>query len=1077
MKTQTIRPVLTQFAGKSVFVRSLIVKGQQLWAATEQGLYIYDLLTKSIDHYQYNPYDAHSLSDNPLYCLYCDGSNNVWLGSYFGGVNFVAGRPSVFQHFYPANANRPGLSGRRVREMVQDRLGQIWVGTEDNGLNCMNPQTGTFQWIKESAEFPNIHGLCLDGDLLWVGTFSYGIKLIDISSHRIVKNYSADGKPGSLLDNTIFSICRSPRGELYFASIRGLYTFDRRAQQFRLVKAVPMVLINDVRFDRQGNLWLATQNYGIYVRFAHAQKWVHIQNSADGTKLDRMINIFEDSEGRIWFTQQSKELFCYNFSTQKVDKVKLDRLTYQSQLEIVEDRHGYFWISSNAGIVKYDPRTQRIRLFSSKEYPDDVDQFNYSSSLIDPQGRIYFGSLNGIVRFSPDNLEESQPAPRLVASDLFINDRAVDCHSEDSPLDSSLVVTHKLSLSHRQNIFSLRVEPLNYTTQRPLTEYKLEGFDKEWKMVRVDNVIAFSQVPAGHYRLRVRVEDADGKWSPKEYRLAIVVSPHPLLSVWAKIIYAILMAWVLWLLLRFYIRRNTMKRERAMEEFQHQKEQELYNSKISFFTNVAHEIRTPLTLIKGPLEHIIHKGNIKDQALREELSIMDQNANRLTDLINQLLDFRKAEKDGLQLNFERHDIKRIVRETYTRFTSLMDERKISHSLLLPEGELYADVDKEAFTKVLSNLFNNAVKYCEGQMNVSLGKEDTNFVVTVCNDGPLIPETQREQIFEPFFRSESEATASTTGTGIGLALARSLSELHHGQLHVVPDAKLNVFRLTLPLIQDQKIELDKAEQPKPQDEEVIVEEGKDTLLLVDDNQQMLDYEKTSLQTDYNILTATDGEQALGVLSRNDIALIVTDIMMEPMDGLELCKHVKQDVNMSHIPVILLTAVTMEGAKLQGAENGADAYIEKPFSMEFLQETIQSLIRARNDIRRAYTNSPFVPLDSVSISKADAEFMRQLSDLVKRNMGNSMYNLNQLAADMNMSRTSLNRKIRGTLKMSPSSYIKVERLKKAAMLLKQGDAKVAEVCYEVGFSSPSYFTKCFQEQFGLLPTDFIKSATEK
>ena len=514
------------------------------------------------------------------------------------------------------------------------------------------------------------------------------------------------------------------------------------------------------------------------------------------------------------------------------------------------------------------------------------------------------------------------------------------------------------------------------------------------------------------------------------------------------------------------------KRQKAIEKFEHEKEQELYQSKIHFFTNVAHEIRTPLTLIKAPLENIISSNCITNAEVKDDLNIMAKNANRLSDLINQLLDFRKTERDGLRLNYELCNIESLVTAVYDRFRSVMRERSINASISIQNRNLHAYVDHEAFTKIVSNLVNNAVKYCASRIMVLLSADDQQFTLVVKNDGNIIPHDMREKIFQPFFRLNTTSEATTTGTGIGLVLAKSLAELHGGTLTMDDDDTMNVFRLSLPMKQQAPVMLPTTDAADAADSADLCGDKKYTLLLVEDNVEMRDYECKQLLKDYNILTAGDGEEALQVLADHTIHLVVSDIMMEPMDGMTLLKNIKQSAAFSHIPVVLLTAVTSDSAKLEGVENGADAYIVKPFSINYLSETVATLLRQREDVKKAFAQSPFVGSETVSISTADTDFLAKLKEAVRKNIDNSSFNVDMLASEVNMSRTSLNRKIRGTLNISPNNYIRIERLKMAATLLKEGRSKVNEVCYMVGFTSPSYFTKCFYQQFGLLPKDFNK-----
>ncbi len=1071
----SFEPIVASVDGKELFVRNLILNHREIWAATEQGMVVYNLDTHAMQHFTYNATDPFSISDNPLYCLYKDREGGLWAGSYFGGLNYLPAIHPIFERFVPQGSGN-GLHGRRVREMVMDKQGKIWIGTEDGGLNCIEPDNETFSYVEASNAFPNVHGLCVDGNELWVGTFAAGLKIIDTRTRQVIKSFKADGRPGSLHDNTIFSIARSPQGMMYLGTIRGLCTYNANTQTFVYDKAIPGVLINDVSFDSHGNLWLATQTNGVFMR--HNGRWTNFRATQSGLTSNKALSIFEDSEGIIWVTTQGGGVCRFNFSTSRFKPLQQGALNSSSTFfRMEEDGDGVLWLSGYAGFVRYDPRSGDVRTYNNRTMLLD-NQFNYNSSLIDKRGRIYFGSLSGIVRFSPAALKKEQRVPRLVATDLYIGNEHVDNFTKSTPLEQNIVFTRKLSLAYNQNAFRLHVVPLSYSRQNwGSLEYKLEGFDKGWQPMGADFFMTYANLPAGTYQLIVRMKDQNGKAYPGEYKLDIDVRPFFLFSFWAKLFYVVFLGVWVWLLMRYWNRRSETRRRQAMEAFETRKEQELYQSKIHFFTNVAHEIRTPLTLILGPLENILNTQKVKDNDVKDDLNIMYENTRRLTDLINQLLDFRKTEKDGLRLNFEYCNLTKLVTDVYNRFRSVMREKNINATLSLQGNNLHGYVDHEGFTKIVSNLVNNAVKYCLSYISVTLKTDDTQLFLTVVNDGNIIPLDLREKIFEPFFHIDT-AEHSTSGTGIGLALARSLAELHNGHLCMGDEADMNVFVLTLPLVQEVPVRLGSsvAEDAMPvKSESLTMQQMQDkphTLLLVEDNVQMLEYEKRCLEKEYNIVTAANGEEALLQMERNNVSLVVTDVMMEPMDGMELCRRIKYNVDLSHIPVIILTAVTSERGKMEGMESGADAYIVKPFSMDFLSQTVQNLLRQREEIKKMYANSPFVSASSASISPADAEFLERLKAAVMRNIGNSDFNVDQLAAEMNMSRTSLNRKVRGTLDQSPNNYIRIERLKVAAEMLKSGDKKVNEVCYNVGFSSPSYFTKCFYEQFGILPKEFNK-----
>ena len=500
-----------------------------------------------------------------------------------------------------------------------------------------------------------------------------------------------------------------------------------------------------------------------------------------------------------------------------------------------------------------------------------------------------------------------------------------------------------------------------------------------------------------------------------------------------------------------------------------------------FFTNVAHEIRTPLTLINGPLENILLKKTV-DSETREDLNIMKQNTERLLSLTNQLLDFRKTESQGFRLNFAECNITEVLKETHKRFTSLAKQRELDFVLNVPEQDFYAHVNKEAFTKIVSNLLNNAVKYAETYVHVSLeinGTDDKRmFHIRTVNDGIIIPDEMKEEIFKPFVRfNEREDGRVTTGTGIGLALSRSLAELHQGGLMMLEGEETNAFCLSLPVKQDSVIQLatehqsiEESRAVERRTESTASKVNRPVILVADDNPDMLSFIVRQLEDNYTVLTAKDGLEALEVLDNHEVTLVVSDVVMPRMDGFELCKVIKSKLDYSHIPVILLTAKTNIQSKIEGLELGADAYIEKPFSVEYLQACIANLINSREKLRQAFAQSPFVAANTMALTKADEEFMKKLNEIIQNNFHNPDFSMDDIVDSLNMSRSNFYRKIKGVLDLSPNEYLRLERLKRAAQLLREGNGRVNEICYMVGFNSPSYFSKCFQKQFGVLPKDF-------
>lgn len=1067
-------------SGESIFCRDLLpYSDNELWIGTESGIYIYNLRTAQFIHLRASLYDSYSLSDNAIYALYKDREEGLWIGSYFGGVDYYPRQYTYFAKYYPKNIAN-SLHGKRVREFCRADDGTLWIGTEDGGLNHFNPKTKEFHFFEPSAGFTNIHGLCMDGSHLWVGTFSKGLRVIDTRTGMILRTYTEGHTSHSLNDNSIFSICRTSAGEIYLGTLFGLLRYNRTQDNFDRIPELNGKFVYDIKEDSYGNLWLATYANGAYCYDVSARRWKNYVFDAEDEKslpYDKVLSVFEDSYRQIWLTTQGGGFCLFHPDTETFTRYGLkDGLPNDVVYQIVEDDDRFLWLTTNNGLVRFDPKTMEMKVFSTANGLP-TNQFNYRSGFKDEAGNIYLGSINGFVAFDPRTFAENRQVPAVAITDFLLFNKEVPVGETDSPLKSSITFSDKVVLTADQNSFSFRIAALSYQAPRMnKLMYKLEGFDEGWLTIGESPLVTYSNLGYGDYVFKVKASNSDGMWNEQETSLHLSILPPFYLSVWAYCFYVLFFMGCLVCVIFYFKRRNYRKQHRQMEMLEQEKEREVYHAKIDFFTNVAHEIRTPLTLIKGPLENIILKKEV-DSETKEDLYIMKQNTERLLNLTNQLLDFRKTETRGFRLNFTECDVVAVLRETYLRFTSLAKQKGLDFILELPQECFMADVNQEALTKIISNLLNNGVKYASTYLRISLETDEKVFHIRTFNDGEMIPDTMKEEIFKPFVRLDKEDEV-TTGTGIGLALSRSLAELHQGSLMMEKGEEVNCFCLTLPVNQDSTITLSAENVSQVEEnscgweqEETDTKEKKPMILVVEDNPDMLAFVRKQLTTEYSVLTAMNGIEALAVLDNHYVNLVVSDVMMPQMDGFELCKTIKSDLNYSHIPVVLLTAKTNIQSKIEGLELGADAYIEKPFSVEYLLANISSLIHNREKLRQTFAKSPFVAANTMALTKADEEFIWKLNDIIQANLHNPEFSMEDMADALKMSRSSFYRKIKGVLDLSPNEYLRLERLKQAAQLLKEGKSRVNEICYTVGFNSPSYFSKCFLKQFGVLPKDFI------
>ena len=1067
--------------GDAIFVRCIErIDPNTLWIGTESGVFIYNSEAEEVINLKHDNLVPGSLSDNAIYSIYKDREGGIWVGSYFGGVDYYSNQNNNFELFYPSIAGN-SIKGNRVREFCAAPNGKIWIGTEDGGLNLFDPVTGDFEPLPQALRtlYTNIHALYDDGDYLWIGAFTRGLSRYNLKTGELV-TYTHSVDPHSISQNSTFALCKDKQGMLWVGTLAGVDIFDEKNNQFNRVEKLKGMSILDIYEDSHGFIWISTFLNGLYQFNPSTKEWkVFIHNTKDAESLpyNKTTSIYEDSKRRLWVTTQGggfglfdrdKETFLTFNST--------DGLSNDVVYQIVAEDDGTLWLSTNSGLVVFDIDKKTFKNFTVNNGLK-TNQFNYKSSYKDRNGNIYFGSLMGFVRFNPSLFKETTSTAPLIITDLFVNNLRINPTDNKSPLKQSIMYTDKVSLPYKQNSLSVRFARLNYSgADMDQLFYMLKGFDDRWIAASENNPIVYSNLKPGNYELIFGVADEDPNVPVRSIKsLSIKIKPPYWLNGWAFLIYFLLIVTGTYLLTQYISGRNKLNEQVRMRDFEQQKERELYQSKINFFTNLTHEIRTPLTLIKAPLDHVLMADDIPDSA-KENLQIMSKNTSRLLNLTKQLLDFRKTESEAYLISLKTQNVTELIRETILRFTPLAKQKNIIFEIDLPSSDMFVQLDKEAFLKIISNLLSNAIKYCDHYVRLQANIKENNireFHLITENDGELIPPIFEDKIFRPFVQIEGKHDNNVSGTGIGLALASSLADLHGGSLRLENYAEYNRFHLILPVgnvqtNEDKTLELENKEIQIQKNEDTQRKET--TILLVDDDVELLQFEAKFLSERYNVIVAKNGLEALDQLKKLSVNLIVTDVMMPEMDGFAFTEKVKSDIEYSHIPVILLTAKVMAQAKVQGYELGADAYLEKPFSVEVLLARINNLLQNREKLRETFLKHPFIGINTVALTKSDEAFIIKLNEVINDNLSDSDFNVEDMAERFNMSRASFYRKVKGVLDLTPNEYIRVERLKKAAQLLKQDEHKINEICYMVGFNSPSYFAKCFYQQFGILPKDF-------
>ena len=1091
-----LKPFMTEIEGDkqgTLFIRDIMRRSDnELWIATESGIYIYNTQKQTVKNLRHEHADPFSISDNAIYSIYKDREEGIWIGTYFGGINYYPPQYSPFKRIYPMD-NTSGLKGKRIREFQQDVSGGIWIGTEDAGLNYFNPVNRTFKNFTSdgkqgSLAYSNIHGLQVDGDKIWVGTFAYGMNVIDIKTQQVIRYYKKTEDPNSLCNNNVFSIYRDHSGNLWVGTINGLNLYNPQNDNFTKIAYTGNTFIYDIFESYDGILWFASFGSGLFRYNPRNDDWkVFLHNQEDSTSIchNKIISIFEDSKRNLWLTTEGGGISQLNPAKENFISYTTDNgLPNNVVYKILEDNNQQLWLSTNNGLCCFNPVNKTFKTYTQSDgLPGNP--FNYKSGLKSPDGELYFGCLNGFISFNPSSFSENKFIPPVIITDFRLFNKGVTIGDKNSPLKKSISYTNEIKLKHNQSSFSFDFAALSYTApEKNKYAYILKGFEREWTTMSDNHSITYSNLPPGDYVFQVKGSNSDGIWNESATGLKISIYPPFYSSKPAYFVYLLfLIGFVMYLLISFK-KRIDYRNKRKLELFENEKDKELYQAKIAFFTNIAHEIRTPLSLIKGPLDHILTE-NINEEERSENLEVIRRNTNRLLDLSNQLLDFRKVEEKGFQLNYMNTDIKQLILDIYTRFKPTVLQKGLSFELQFPEESLFADVDREAFTKIISNLFTNAIKYGISQIVLILEycrdankeNEASHFAIRVTNNGNIIPEDKKEKIFQPFYQIDDEnGNKVNQGTGLGLPLARSLAELHHGNLYFdASSGALNVFVLRLPLKQLSSISIQKENENQVEEygiEEKATPSAKPTLLIVEDDKEMVQFLQGKLKNQYHVAKALNGKIALEELAKEEVDIVVTDIMMPEKDGLKLCTEIKSNVHYSHIPVIILTAKSDLKSKIEGLDAGADAYVEKPFSMEHLSAQISNLLSNRNKIKQAFINSPSQNIGSIAVTKADENFLEKVTQIINKNLSDTFFNVDSLSEELHMSRSSLHRKIKGISELTPNDFIQLVRLKRAADLLKEGSYRISEICFLVGFNSSSYFSKSFKKQFGMSPKDFVK-----
>ncbi|MFD2162336.1 two-component regulator propeller domain-containing protein [Paradesertivirga mongoliensis] len=1083
--------------------------GNMLFAVRDGGgLHYLDYQKNTITILANDIYNPSSISSGVLTAIYKDKFKNIWLGTWAKGLNFIDKNHKLFAH-YKINFKSDGLRSNNVRTAFQDSDGDIWIGTKDEGyLSKFNPEKGTFTHYDGMLINPrsaqNFFVLSIaeaKPGLLLIGTHEGGLIIFDKKNGRFVKYLNNPKDKFSLANNMVPGVFKDRYNKIWVASIRRLQTFDLKSGKFNLVDGIDYVKCfydyspNEIYFGGRRGLFHYNRKTGEIIRF-HKEN-----NNLNSGALPDITGIVKGADGNLWLTTVGRGLMQFNPRTKQFKSYTVDEgLPSNIICGIQTDNKGNLWMSSSNGLSKFSLSTRKFRNYYVSEGLQG-NEFEKYVSYKTKDGHIIFGGSNGFNYFYPDSIKDNRVIPKVVITDFKIFNQPVKVNEDNSPLKESISTTRKLVLNYKQSVITFEFAALNFSS--PVYNqyaYKLEPLEKEWNYIGVRNIASYSSLPAGTYKFKVKASNNDGLWNDVPTTLEIKVLPPPWKSWWAYLFYFSVLGGIIYLWLRY----KNFQTQLHIAQLEQNKLQELHAIKSQFFTNISHEFKTPLTMILSPLNKLMRIAQNEDE--RKHLGYIKRNALRLQKLINQLMELKSIDNDTVAPHYIKGDIVAFVIDLTQVFEPLAEEHNIRIDCRKPKSIItYFDSDK--IEKIFYNLLSNAVKFTPdgGIIEVSVERKsvfsvgDTSFDTPVLqfrvrNTGSKIAAHQLPHIFENYYHIDRPSSLVQPNTGIGLAFTKELVELLGGSIGAESDDEWTSFTVNIPevktLEQDMGVKPDlnadrfvysqqlleilkfEKETIEPKD----VNEKAPSVLLVEDNKELRELLFNALAKEYKVTVACDGYAGLQLAKKIHPVLIISDIVMPRLSGVELCREIKQNIEFNHIPVVLLTASNTDTQRLEGMESGADVYIEKPFDLEFFKLQVKNIIQTRKAQREAFAKKLSPEPEKVAANSANEEFVMKAIALVEKNMDNSEFDVDAFVKEMNMSRTALYQKIRSLTDLSINEFIINIRLKRAAHLLKTSDHTVSEIAFKVGFNSPSYFGICFKRNFKISPTAFIEQFKE-
>ncbi|MBQ1773815.1 MAG: response regulator [Prevotella sp.] len=1059
----------------------------RIWLGTEKGITIIHPDGK-IEILQHEYHNIHSLSDNAVYSILFDRDRNVWIGSYFGGIDYLLSDYEQFQVFEPGD-DPASLKARVPRNIIEPEPGIFWIATEDGGINIYDRKTSRFTVFNGIPGMGNnIHALHYDRNTgeIWIGTRFEGLYRYNIRTHRHVHYLHARG----LDAEGVFYFAQQKNGRMWIATMQGLRYYDPASDLFRTVgnSKLDKQFIYTLHIDNDDNLWVGTINSGIF-HINHAnQKVTGIsKESGKGLLENYIISLFRDSRGILWIGTNNSGLQYLNTKTGIIQSLDDEKFRKATICSIEEDNSGALWISTSQGLFRYDPATHAVNRFTAQSNGLPSNQFNYASSMKTADGTMLFGTINGLIAFRPQNVKVNN-------GPFYVHLRKYD--------DVERIVLSHDQASHFVLDYGV-IMPSNSSTIR--YQVWLEGIDKRWRDVYDERRFSSFNLPAGSYRLHIRANNSNEGWERcPEKVITIVVRPPFYRSTWAYLLYLLVLAAISWFAWRLFLVRMREKNDVRIANMEREKLRELDAVRQNFFTIASHELKTPLSLIIAPLKSISNEG--MSQSQQKSLDMAIKNAAKMEQLVGELITFNKVETDSFPFFLQKGNPLDFIELALQPFRMACSDQGLTLTVKSENNGEDVWFSPSYLEHILYNLMSNALKYTNTggiDVNASItnhGNDTYNYLrLDVSDTGIGIVAEELEHIFDRYYQTKRGYNANNNGWGIGLSLVKHLVEVQKGEIRVesavgkgttftvwlnVSDNAFNEHNLIrddsiVTPIEQYRFSQMKTYTLATTDNTATTAADKAadkplTLLIVDDNNDLREFLDDFFSPLYNVVTAANGKEALQLTHDHEIQLVIADVMMPEMDGIELCRQLKNDMQTSHIPVILLTAKSENEDVVQGYQSGAEAYVAKPFDPQILQLQVNNILQLVKKRQQQIVEGDTDTEEATTLSPLDKTFVQKMNQLVEDNIANSDFSITDITTALAISRSLLHIKMKNILNMSMGDYIRKKRLDKACQMLRQG-YNVSETAYATGFSDPNYFSKTFKKHIGMSPTDYCHKTT--